>query len=289
MAQGITTLGIDGGGSKTSFLLVDGDGAELSRFETGPSNYISVGNDRSVQAIRDGAERLASTPDRVCGGFAGAGRPEGRLHYEATLHKMFPDSEIIVESDAFMAYVGAIGIRPGLLLIAGTGSIVIGRNGDGSMFRSGGWGPQFGDEGSGYWIGREAIRSALRSLDSGAQGRFRNRVETVLGVRSIAEVPGAWADGRIGVPEVAALVPTIVDFFPNEPAKTILEEASRHLRVLTQRAVMRMGEDTPHTAAVGGVATDPLMQGLIAIPFEPALDTPERGAILWANQATQDR
>ena len=280
----MTTLGIDGGGSKTTFLLVDDEDRELARFDTGPSNYISVGRDRSVQAIADGVGKLPSQPDQVCGGFAGAGRPEGRRHYQAALVALLPDSRVTVESDAFIAYVGAIGIRPGLLLIAGTGSIVIGRRENGTMFRSGGWGPQFGDEGSGYWIGREAVRAALRSLDSGSHERFRQRVTDTLGLESITHTPAAWAEGRIGAPAIAALVPAVIDFYPNEPAKTILEEAAGHLRVMAQRAVMRMGGDAPHTAATGGVATHPLMQDLIAIPFEPAIDTPERGAVLWARQ-----
>ncbi len=280
----MTMLGIDGGGSKTTFLLVDDEDRELARFDTGPSNYISVGRDRSIQAIAEGVGKLPSKPDQVCGGFAGAGRPEGRRHYEEALGTLLPDSRVNVESDAFIAYIGAIGIRPGLLLIAGTGSIVIGRRENGTMFRSGGWGPQFGDEGSGYWIGREAVRAALRSLDSGSHKQFRQRVTDTLGLESITHTPAAWAEGRIGATDIAALVPAVMDFYPHEPARAILGEAAGHLRVMAQRAVMRMGGDAPHTAATGGVATHPLMQDLIAIPFEPAIDTPERGAVLWARK-----
>src|SRR6476660_7665456 len=74
-------------------------------------------------------------------------------------------AQVIIESDAFIASIAAIGVDPGILLIAGTGSIVIGRDKDRAMFRIGGWGPHFGDEGSGFWIGREAVRAALRSID----------------------------------------------------------------------------------------------------------------------------
>ena len=142
-------LGIDGGGSKTTFLMVDGD-RELARLETGPSNYISVGKEASRKAIQEGIRGLPSQPDVICGGFAGAGREAGRAYYLETLQSLLPESRVLIETDAFIAYIGAAGIRPGVLLIAGTGAIVVGRRDDGTTFRAGGWGPQFGDDGGGF-------------------------------------------------------------------------------------------------------------------------------------------
>src|ERR1700722_3387581 len=132
-------LGIDGGGSKTTFLLTNDRGDELFRTRTGPSNWISAGKKAASDAIREGAAQLPFTPDMICGGFAGAGRPEGKDFYQGILQEAFPKSRIEVESDAFIAYIGAIGLKPGVLLIAGTGSIAIGRRQDGTMIRAGGW------------------------------------------------------------------------------------------------------------------------------------------------------
>src|SRR5215471_8212420 len=159
-------LGIDGGGSKTAFLLVDEYYNEICHIQTGPSNHLSVGNDAARKAIAHGISQLTEQPNIVCAGFAGAGRPESVAFYREVLQSLIPGAQvIIIESDAFISSIGAIGIDPGVLLIAGTGSIVIGRDKDRSMFRVGGWGPYFGDEGSGFWIGREAVRAALRSPD----------------------------------------------------------------------------------------------------------------------------
>src|ERR1051326_4061227 len=112
-------LGIDGGGSKTTFLLMEQE-REICRIHSGPSNWLSVGADAAAAAIRDGAGRLPGLSiDSVCGGFAGAGRREGMEFYSAVLTSLFPKSRIRVESDALVSYVGAIGLEPGVLLIAG--------------------------------------------------------------------------------------------------------------------------------------------------------------------------
>src|SRR2546428_8768659 len=112
--------------------------------------------------------RIRERPNIVCAGFAGAARSDSAAFYKQVLESLIPGAQIIIESDAFIASIGAIGIDPGILLIAGTGSIVIGRDMDRTMFRVGGWGPHFCDEGSGFWIGREAVRAALRSADARA-------------------------------------------------------------------------------------------------------------------------
>src|SRR5437868_15061777 len=194
-------LRIDGGGSKTAFLLVDEYYNEICHVETGPSNYLSVGPDAAKEAIAQGISQLTERPGIVCAGFAGAGRPEGVTFYRELLHSLIPGVQVIIESDAFVASIGSIGIDPGILLIAGTGSIVIGRDKERSMFRVGGWGPHFGDEGSGFWIGREAVRAALRSIDSQSPTEFTERVAANLGLKSISEIVGAWAAGQAGVPE----------------------------------------------------------------------------------------
>src|SRR6516165_329776 len=215
-------LGIDGGGSKTAFLLVDDYYNEICHVYSGPSNHLSVGNDAAREAIADGISRLTESPNIICAGFAGAGRPESVAFYGEVLRSLLPDTQVIIESDAFISSIGAIGIDPGILLIAGTGSIVIGRDKNRSMFRVGGWGPYFGDEGSGFWIGREAVRAALRSLDAQSPTEFTELICTSLELKSISEVVGAWAGGKIGVPDIAGLFPEVVAAYPMEPADRIL-------------------------------------------------------------------
>src|SRR5207244_12103701 len=138
---------------------------------------LSVGADAAKQAITQGISRLTERPDIVCAGFAGAARHDSAAFYKDVLESLIPGAQIIIESDAFVASIGAIGVDPGILLIAGTGSIVIGRDKARKMFRIGGWGPYFGDEGSGFWIRREAVGEGLLSLELRATGDLLNRLE----------------------------------------------------------------------------------------------------------------
>jgi N-acetylglucosamine kinase-like BadF-type ATPase len=277
-------LGIDGGGSKTAFLLVDEYYNEVCHLHTGPSNHLSIGNDAARESIAQGISQLTERPDIICAGFAGAGRPESVNFYKEVLHSIVPEAQVIIESDAFISSIGAIGIDPGILLIAGTGSIVIGRDKDRAMFRVGGWGPYFGDEGSGFWIGREAIRAALRSIDRQSSTEFAQRIATALGMKSITEAVGAWATAKIGVPDVAGLFPQVIAMYPDEPAKRILTEAAAHLREFVEIAAKRVGLDDCRKSLSGSVAGHPIMRNLIGIQFEEPRHSPEWGAVIWARQ-----
>jgi len=284
----VTYLGIDGGGSKTVFLLVDEGDSEVCRVVSGPSNWLSVGPDAAAAAIRDGVSRLkGDIPVVVCGGFAGAGRPEGLAFYRQVLEPLFPNSKVRIESDACISYIGSIGLTPGVLLIAGTGSIAIGRTPDGSMIRIGGWGPHFGDEGSGFWIGREAVRIALRSLDSGHESPFASRIAASLNLHSIKDVVAAWSSGSIGVPQIAGIFPDIISMWPDEPAAEIIRTAAKHLKSLTETAVARI--PVPHcpVCASGSVATNKLIRQLIGIAFEQPMGSPEFGAVMLAKSASE--
>ena len=277
-------LGIDGGGSKTSFLLVDEYYDEICHIQSGPSNHLSVGAESARDAITQGVSHLSERPDIVCAGFAGAGRPDSVAFYREVIQSLIPDAQIIIESDAFIASIGAIGIDPGVLLIAGTGSIVIGREKDRTMFRVGGWGPHFGDEGSGFWIGREAVRAALRAIDLQTPTEFTERVTTSLGFKSVSEIVGAWAGGSVGVPEIAGLFPEVVGMYPAEPAKKILTQAASHLRALVEIASKRTGVEDCRKSLSGSVASHPIMRELIGLDFEEPRHSPEWGAVIWARQ-----
>ena len=280
-------LGIDGGGSKTSFLLVDEYYNEICHIESGPSNWLSVGADAAKQAITQGISQLTERPNIVCAGFAGAARHESAAFYKEVLESLIPGAQIIIESDAFIASIGAIGIDPGILLISGTGSIVIGRDKARNMFRIGGWGPYFGDEGSGFWIGREAVREALRSLDLQASTEFSNRIAGRLGLKSISEVVSGWASGKIGVPEIAGLFPEVVSMYPQEPSKSILTQAASHLRSMVEIASKRVGLDDWRRSLSGSVAAHPVMRELMGLEFEQPRHSPEWGAVIWARHFTE--
>ena len=243
-------LGIDGGGSKTTFLLEDDAGRTLAHFQTGPSNLFSVGEIRARQSIIEGITKLPVRPDAACAGFAGAGRPDGLRFYRECLESVLPNVKILVETDAFVGYMGAIGTEPGVLLIAGTGSIAIGRRTDGVMIRVGGWGPYFGDEGGGHWIGREAVRAALHATDAHEFPEFISAIRLALRLESMEQVVTAWNSGKLDVSTIASLAPIVFQQHPSEPSNRILHEAAAHLRTILRTAVAQVG--TSYRLAIAG-------------------------------------
>ncbi|HET9130296.1 MAG TPA: BadF/BadG/BcrA/BcrD ATPase family protein, partial [Terriglobia bacterium] len=192
-----------------------------------------------------------------------------------------------VETDAFISYVGAIGLEPGILLIAGTGSIAIGRRADGSMIRVGGWGPIFGDEGSGFWIGREAVQAALRAHDAGVEPDFVSSVREALQLKSITDVAGSWKAGTLTVRSVASLTSLIFHMYPAETSCRILNDAAKHLWQLSKTAIDLVGIPDCRRSVVGSVGNQPLMKQLIrehgdTRDFDSPRHPPEHGAIVWA-------
>jgi N-acetylglucosamine kinase-like BadF-type ATPase len=283
----VVYLGIDGGASKTAFVLEDESGKILGRAETGPSNWLSSGKEEAGRNISAGIRQLNSVPDVVGCGFAGAGRPEGLQFYKDSLSALLPAAQIFVETDAFISYMGAIGLEPGVLLIAGTGSIAIGRRADGTMIRVGGWGPIFGDEGSGFWIGREVIQTALRANDAGEEAEFVSSVCERLQLNSITDVATAWKAGAVTVRSVASLTTLIFHMYPAEYAERILNEAAKHLWSLSKTAIARVGIPDCRRSVVGSVGNQPQMKQLMrqhgsTRDFENPAHPPEHGAILWA-------
>jgi N-acetylglucosamine kinase-like BadF-type ATPase len=288
----VVYLGIDGGGSKTAFVLEDENGRILGRTETGPSNWLSAGKEEAGRNIAAGIRQLNSLPDVVGCGFAGAGRPEGIQFFKHSLSALLPKAQIFVETDAFVSYVGAIGLEPGMLLIAGTGSIAIGRRPDRSMIRVGGWGPIFGDEGSGFWIGRDAIQTALRANDAGEETEFVSSVCEVLELDSITDVSTAWKSGALTVQSVASLASLIFHMYPAEFASRILHDAAKQLWLMAKTAIDLVGIPECRRSVIGSVGNQPLMQQLMrehgsARDFDSPVHPPEHGAIIWARSQLQ--
>lgn len=165
-------LGIDGGGSKTQLCLVDRDGSIVQLADTGGSNPHDNPEWTTAFAAlrRDVGEHLADVRAATIGiGSYGESSAIDRL-VEETLQALFPVEFLDIENDVYLAHDAAFLGRPGVVLIAGTGSMAVARSADGTRLRCGGWGVPVGDEGSGFWIGREALSLATRMLDGRTAG-----------------------------------------------------------------------------------------------------------------------
>lgn len=167
-------LGIDAGGSKTLALAAGLDGTILGRARSGPGNYNTVGFAAASSAITDASrEALLAAgvqPQQVralCLGAAGVNRPEDGALWLEWARQAFPDAKASVVNDALVVLASAAPLDCcGLAIIAGTGSIVYGRDDQGNLASAGGWGYMMGDEGSNYALGQAALRAVSRAADN---------------------------------------------------------------------------------------------------------------------------
>jgi N-acetylglucosamine kinase-like BadF-type ATPase len=163
-------LAIDAGGTKTRCLLAD-ESHVLARATTGTVKLMRVGEEEAslrLQAMLAEAEAAAGVSlgqiTRTCFGLAGISSPAVRAWTEKSVAQLV-GGELLLCGDEEIALDAAFAGGPGILVVAGTGSNAIGRTDAGQTIGAGGWGPVLGDEGSGTWIGLEAIRAALRAHD----------------------------------------------------------------------------------------------------------------------------
>ena len=155
-------IGIDAGGTKTVCLLANEHGEILARARGEGANLQAVGELQvekilhTVMAQAIGDRRIV--PAAICLGIAGVDRPHDNAIIRGIMRRIGLKAPVLVVNDALVALVAGAGDEgPGIVLIAGTGSICYGRNAAGQAARAGGWGYLLGDEGSGWWIGREAL------------------------------------------------------------------------------------------------------------------------------------
>src|SRR5438270_4385002 len=162
-------LGIDAGGTKTVCLLADDRGSVIGDAR-GPGANLHVAGELALEkVVHEVMEQAigdrAIVPAAICLGIAGVDREDEAQTVRAIMRRIGYKSRTLVVNDALIALVAAAGDAPGVVIIAGTGAIVYGRNARGEAARAGGWGHMIGDEGSGYWIGREALSAVMRAAD----------------------------------------------------------------------------------------------------------------------------
>jgi N-acetylglucosamine kinase-like BadF-type ATPase len=162
-------LGIDAGGTKTVCYLADETGAVISESRRGGANLQAVGELHVEKILHEVMEDALGdrdfSPAAICLGIAGVDRPDDLGVIRAIMRRIGYKARVLVVNDALVALEAGAPGQPGVVIISGTGSIAYGRNAAGEAARSGGWGYVLGDEGSGYWIGRAALRAVLREAD----------------------------------------------------------------------------------------------------------------------------
>jgi N-acetylglucosamine kinase-like BadF-type ATPase len=294
-------LGIDAGGTKTVCLLADERGAVVSEGRAGGANLQASGEldlekvlyEVMAQAIGDRPWRA----DAICLGIAGADREDDVQTVRAIMRRISLGSRVLVVNDALVALEAGAPAVPGIVIIAGTGSIAYGRNARGSAARAGGWGHIIGDEGSGYWIGREALAAVVREADGrGPATGLSSAVLEHFGAAAAAGLVHIVYNREMPRKHVAALGPIVQGAAASGDAvaRDILERAAEELVLAARSVAARLemrGEPFPFVLA-GGIfrvvpwLVDELGRRLLEVAprgrVEPLAEEPAVGAVSLA-------
>ena len=212
-------VGLDAGGTKTVAVVLDETRRERGRATGGPGNYHSAGAEGALRAIRqavsEALERAGLAPEQVdaaCFAMSGVDRAADRAVARSFAGAVLPAASAIVCNDAVAALASGTGRAQGIVVIAGTGSIVYGVAPGGAVARAGGWGFRLGDEGSGFWIAERSLRAIARAHDGCAPptamtARYLERLQL-----SDARDLIGWAYGERWTRDgTAALAPLTLD------------------------------------------------------------------------------
>lgn len=242
-------LSVDGGGTKTEFCISDIKGRILDSVTAECSNYKSVGMEKTYENLREGVRLLEQKGyglSDVC--FSVWGISGCDSHNDFNIIRGLVEKLGVAESDSYICNDGVLAFyaqasEPGIVVIAGTGSLVLGIDTNGDYQRAGGWGYNISDIGSGYWIGAEAVKRTLLYCDGyGEYTPFYERVREYFSCESFEQLPYIVTEVTDYF-EIAKLARLVVEAGENndETAICILSEGAEYLAVLVASTYGRLG------------------------------------------------
>jgi N-acetylglucosamine kinase-like BadF-type ATPase len=294
-----TYLGVDGGGSKTRFLLVDERGRVLARHTEGPAYYLEIGLE-ALQAML--ARGIATTLQQgqlaardLTFAFFGLPSYGEDLSLRATLDRV-PAQGLVQEryrcgNDVICGWAGALAGEDGISVVAGTGSIAYGECA-GASARAGGWGELFSDEGSAYWLAREGLTLFSRMSDGRAsRGPLHELVRRHFALDDdlelCAAIYGKSAAQRSHFAQLSRLVAEAARA-GDAQARTLFARAARELADLIDAVRLQLGVPPQRELAVsysGGLFAEP---DLLLAPLRDALTSRARAYRLLAARLPPD-
>ncbi len=254
-------LGVDGGQSGTFALVADETGRVLGAGRAGPSNHVygPDGRGKFVNAIRTSVSEACAEADREAS-FAAAclGLSGGGASREALARELIRADRMAVYDDIVVALAGATAGAPGVVTIAGTGSIAYGRNAEGRRARAGGWGYVFGDEGGAFDLTRQALRAALRFEEGwGPATALHGLLLDATGARNANDLMHRFYSTDFPRPRIAALAKLVDQAAANgdRVAQELLGAAAVQLAELTSavRGQLFASGAPVRVAWIGGV------------------------------------
>ena len=251
MATSEKILGVEGGGTKTAWVLAEHDGEELRVLDQGklpPSNFRLTTPER-LRAI---FSELPKQIDRAGIFLAGCGL-EDRQSLARLCAEIWPAAKIVTGSDRDSGLAAALGHADGIAVNAGSGSSVTGRRGD-KIEKAGGWGHILGDAGGGYFLSVQALRLILREYDlHRGEVQFTEKVLRALSLNNLDELV-RWAQTADKM-ELATLVPVVFEAAANGDTRVmeIIEEGALCLCEYTEAVASRLRLLAPKVILLGGL------------------------------------
>ena len=292
--------GIDGGQSSTAAVIADERGRILARGRGGPADEVAQGADSTrlrdaLSAALGDAMRKAQLPHdaRFAAVVAGISGYEGTVYGRAP---ELPADSLTLMHDTPIAHAGALGGEPGVVVIAGTGSVAYAAGGSGESALTGGWGYLFGDEGSAFALARTVVSDAMRAYDAGEESPLGHSALSFFNVPSLRRLARSFYAGSITRTAFAEFAATIVQQAESGDtfALPYVDEAAHALVRIAMQAAQRARMDAPRVAFTGGMLQSALMRERIAhrmgevLPgaqYVPPLHDAATGALLLAYKA----
>ncbi|KEH93503.1 N-acetylglucosamine kinase [Clostridium novyi] len=242
-------LGIDGGGTKTAFVLINNKGNILAEIEKSTCHHMQVGLDGFERVIKEGLKDILNIV-RICSidieytflGIPGYGEVEkDDKSIEEILKRIFKNDRFTIGNDVVAGWAGSLACKEGINLVAGTGSIAYGVNEKGESERSGGWGYFCGDEGSAHWIAKKGIEVFTKQSDGRLKkGQLYNVFKKKLDLKKdfdlITLIHDKYKFSRTEVAKIAMLVGEAAEL-GDEKAIQIYKEAAEEFYLMI-KAVM---------------------------------------------------
>lgn len=253
-------LGFDGGGTKTECVLMDETGAILARSRSGASNAVNVGARASAAALDEAgrealrmAEKQPTCVVYVLAGISGAGEPTVQAEIKSNLQPTFPNASIVITSDLPLT-LAATGEIPSVVVIAGTGSAVLGRTVLSKLARAGGFGPIIGDPGSANDIGRKTVALCFQKFLNSEKSPLSDEILRTFGCTWSQFVGLARGQPTIIFPGIFPVVVKTAE--SGDPsARSILTSAAKDLiqQVLEVLRQLQLQDVNFFLAKTGGV------------------------------------
>ena len=262
-------LAVDAGGSKADFLLAD-DHSELARVQVGSIKTLTTSVAAAESNFFSALQRLQQLSGiapaqiaRTCIGTSGFSIPSV-AQWLREQHRRYAAGDLLLCGDEEIALDAAFRDGRGVLVLAGTGSNVVGRTREGTLTTAGGWGPAIGDEGSGHWIGLEAVRALFRAADEDRSTTLEQAVMEAWELESRQEL--VERANQVPLQSFAALTPIVARCAEtgDQVADETLAAAGRHLARQAEVVIRRMQRMEGHSFQLPQVAIAGSILGKLA-------------------------